>query len=31
VICSEDENVDRLVKAATEQEIMDIFAEGMGS
>jgi mannitol/fructose-specific phosphotransferase system IIA component (Ntr-type) len=31
VICSEDENVDRLVNAASEQEIMDIFAEGMES
>jgi PTS system mannitol-specific IIA component len=31
VICSEDENVDRLVKAVSEQEIMDIFAEGMES
>jgi PTS system mannitol-specific IIA component len=31
VICSEDENVDRLIKASSEQEIMDIFAEGMES
>jgi PTS system mannitol-specific IIA component len=31
IICSEDENVDRLVNATTEQEIIDIFAEGMGS
>jgi PTS system mannitol-specific IIA component len=31
VICSEDENVDRLIKATSAQEIMDIFAEGMES
>jgi PTS system mannitol-specific IIA component len=31
LICSEDENVERLKKAASEQEIIDIFAEGMES
>jgi PTS system mannitol-specific IIA component len=31
VICSEDENVERLKRAVSEQEIIDIFAEGMES
>jgi mannitol/fructose-specific phosphotransferase system IIA component (Ntr-type) len=31
VICSEEENVERLKNAASEQEIIDIFAEGMES
>jgi PTS system mannitol-specific IIA component len=31
MICSEEENMDRILKAATAEEIIDIFESGMGA
>lgn len=31
MVCSEEENMERIVKAATAEEIIDIFESGMGA